>query len=171
MQWALDGGRVLRRVPRRGSKKGLSRRHLEGGNTPFLEYDPVGVRPKKVQLHSVTLYLRRFFKCPRGAMLYSRTWFFYSGGTDSLERLTAEFSASIPGRIKFLRSSDQKFYTPPVLGSGSKSPWHLFPSAVVVYQIQSPSLSAPNHKSQIASDLKSRIPNRKHFLTAQKLDV
>ena len=37
----LQGGRVLRR----GSKKGLSRRHLEGGNTPFREYDPVGVRP------------------------------------------------------------------------------------------------------------------------------
>ena len=30
-----------------GSKKGLSRRNLEGGNTPFkfLEYDPVRVRP------------------------------------------------------------------------------------------------------------------------------
>ena len=39
------GRRVLRRVLRRGSKKGLSRRHLEGRNTPFREYDPVGVRP------------------------------------------------------------------------------------------------------------------------------
>ena len=39
------GGRVLRRVPRRSSKKGLSRRHLEGRNMPFREYDPVGVRP------------------------------------------------------------------------------------------------------------------------------
>ena len=33
----------LRRVLRRGSKKGLSRRHLEGRSTPFQEYDPVGV--------------------------------------------------------------------------------------------------------------------------------
>ena len=31
----------------KGSKKGLSRRHLEGRNTPFREYDPVGVRPIK----------------------------------------------------------------------------------------------------------------------------
>ena len=37
------GRRVLRRVLRRGSKKGLSRRHLEGRSTPFREYDPLGV--------------------------------------------------------------------------------------------------------------------------------
>ena len=37
--WALQGGRLLRRVLRRGSRKGLSRRHLEGRNTPFQEYD------------------------------------------------------------------------------------------------------------------------------------
>ena len=41
MQWVLMGRRVLRRVLRRGSKKGLSRRHLEGRNTPFREYDPL----------------------------------------------------------------------------------------------------------------------------------
>ena len=45
MQWALMGRRVLRRVLRRGSKKGLSRRQLEGRSTPFREYDPLGVRP------------------------------------------------------------------------------------------------------------------------------
>ena len=39
------GIRVLRRVLRRRSKKGLSRRHLECRNTPFREYDPLGVRP------------------------------------------------------------------------------------------------------------------------------
>ena len=39
------GRRVLRRVLRRGSKKGLSRRHLEGRSTHCREYDPVGVRP------------------------------------------------------------------------------------------------------------------------------
>ena len=38
------GRRVLRRVLRRGSKKGLSRSHLEGRNTPFQEYNPLGVR-------------------------------------------------------------------------------------------------------------------------------
>ena len=38
------GGRVLRR----GSKKGLSRRHLESRNTPSREYDPLGVRPSIV---------------------------------------------------------------------------------------------------------------------------
>ena len=31
----LKGERVLRRALRRGSKKGLSRRHIEGRNTPF----------------------------------------------------------------------------------------------------------------------------------------
>ena len=45
MSWVLMGRRVLRRALRRGSKKGLSRRHLEGRNTPFREYDPLGVRP------------------------------------------------------------------------------------------------------------------------------
>ena len=34
--------KVLRRVLRRDSKKGLSRRHLEGRST---EYDPLGVCP------------------------------------------------------------------------------------------------------------------------------
>ena len=51
---ALQGGRVLRRVLRRGSEKGLSRRHLEGRNTPFREYDPIGVRPTgTVPLHTL----------------------------------------------------------------------------------------------------------------------
>ena len=35
-----------RRVLRRGSKKGHSRRHLEGRSTPFREYDAVGMCPK-----------------------------------------------------------------------------------------------------------------------------
>ena len=48
MQWVLEGRRVLRR----GSKKGLSRRHLGGRNTPFREYDPLGVHPNKVILSS-----------------------------------------------------------------------------------------------------------------------
>ena len=46
MQWVLKGRRVLRRALRRGSKKGLSRRPLEGKNTSFQEYDPLRVRPK-----------------------------------------------------------------------------------------------------------------------------
>ena len=45
LRWALRGGWVLRRVLRRGSKKGFSRRHLEGRNTPFQEYNPLRVRP------------------------------------------------------------------------------------------------------------------------------
>ena len=36
----FNGKKILRRVLRRGSKKGLSRRHLEGRSTPFREYDP-----------------------------------------------------------------------------------------------------------------------------------
>ena len=40
MQWVFEGGRLLRRVLRRGSKKGLSRRHLEGRNTPFKSTTP-----------------------------------------------------------------------------------------------------------------------------------
>ena len=43
------GRRVLRRVLRRGSKKGLSRRHLEGRSTPFRAYDPLGVCPIDTQ--------------------------------------------------------------------------------------------------------------------------
>ena len=46
-QCVLQGGRVLRRVLKRGSKKGLSRKHLEGRNTPFREYDPLRVRPTR----------------------------------------------------------------------------------------------------------------------------
>ena len=34
-----------RKVLRRGSKKGLSRRPLEGGSTPFREYHPLRLRP------------------------------------------------------------------------------------------------------------------------------
>ena len=45
MRGASQGGRALRRVLRRGSKKGLSRRRLEGRNTPFREYGPLRVRP------------------------------------------------------------------------------------------------------------------------------
>ena len=37
-------GRVVRRVLRRGSKKGLSRRNLEGRTFPFRECDPLRVR-------------------------------------------------------------------------------------------------------------------------------
>ena len=40
------GRRVLRRVLRRGSKKGLSRRRLEDRSTSFREYNPVGVYPR-----------------------------------------------------------------------------------------------------------------------------
>ena len=59
------------RVLRRGSKKGLSRRRLEGRNTPFREYDPIGMRPKyrlsknyghsKMQRIPNTLRLRELF--------------------------------------------------------------------------------------------------------------
>ena len=42
--------RVLRRVLRRGSRKGLSRRNLEGRNTPFREYDPLGLRHKHIEI-------------------------------------------------------------------------------------------------------------------------
>ena len=39
-------------VLRRGSKKGLSRRRLEGRSTPFREYDPLGVCPMRVWMCS-----------------------------------------------------------------------------------------------------------------------
>ena len=45
LQWFLEGGRVRRRVLRRGSTKGVSKRHLEGRNTPFREHDPLPVCP------------------------------------------------------------------------------------------------------------------------------
>ena len=44
---------------RRGSKKGLSRRHLEGRNTPFPEYDPLGVCPINLRFFS-TVALESF---------------------------------------------------------------------------------------------------------------
>ena len=40
--------RELRRVLRRGSKNGLSRRRLKGRNTPFQEYDPLCARAVEV---------------------------------------------------------------------------------------------------------------------------
>ena len=43
MQRALEGGRVLRRVLRRGSKKSFSRRRLEGRNTPSPQVTVCGV--------------------------------------------------------------------------------------------------------------------------------
>ena len=46
LQWALRSN--LRRVLRRGSKKGLSRRPWEGRNTSFQEYGPLRVRPRDV---------------------------------------------------------------------------------------------------------------------------
>ena len=46
-QWAVQGGRVLRMVLRRGSKKRLSRGHLKGRKTPFREYDLLRVRPTR----------------------------------------------------------------------------------------------------------------------------
>ena len=53
MQWVLMGRRVLRRVFIRGSKKGLSRRHLEGRSTPFREYNALGVCPKLESLREL----------------------------------------------------------------------------------------------------------------------
>ena len=40
LQWVFEGGRVLRRVRRWGSQKGLSRRHIEGRSTPFRRVQP-----------------------------------------------------------------------------------------------------------------------------------
>ena len=40
MQWVLKGGRVLRGVLTRGSKKELLRTHIEGRNTPFRRVRP-----------------------------------------------------------------------------------------------------------------------------------
>ena len=41
-------------------KKGLSRRHLEGRSTPFREYDPLGVCPRK-ESQSLAFFLRLTF--------------------------------------------------------------------------------------------------------------
>ena len=41
----LEGGRVLRRVLRRGSKKVAFEKALRRRTYAFLEYDPVGMRP------------------------------------------------------------------------------------------------------------------------------
>ena len=63
------GRRVLRRVLRRGSKKGLSRRHLEGRNTPFREYDPLGERPRVLFSETVLSkhYSARFLELKKGS--------------------------------------------------------------------------------------------------------
>ena len=50
------GGRVLRRALRRGSKKGLSRRHLEGGNMPFREHDPLEGMGGRGRPHECTTF-------------------------------------------------------------------------------------------------------------------
>ena len=44
--------KVLRRVLRRGSEKGVSRRCLE---PPLVEYAPLGVRPRKILVISKDL--------------------------------------------------------------------------------------------------------------------
>ena len=41
----FKGRKGSKRVPRRGSKKGLSRRPLEGRNKSFQEYDPPRLHP------------------------------------------------------------------------------------------------------------------------------
>ena len=68
--------RVLRRVLRRGSEKGVSRRCLE---RPLGEYAPLGVRPKNVvgtycAIISATMVLqnRRFYGLPRTQQLCAR---------------------------------------------------------------------------------------------------
>ena len=48
----LKGERVLRRVLRRGSKKGLSRRRVEGRNTPFRR-----VRPRSRAPYNSAIFL------------------------------------------------------------------------------------------------------------------
>ena len=83
MQWALEGGRVLRRVLRRGSKKGLSRRQLEGGNTHCQEYDPVGVRPTSGFL--VNLFLTKLVRISGFFSLFSATAVFLYPPTNALK--------------------------------------------------------------------------------------
>ena len=71
----LSEGRGLRRGLRTGSKKGLWRRHLEGRNTSFQDYDPLRVRPisglgEKLHIHHRPLngpYLRGRLPPWRGA--------------------------------------------------------------------------------------------------------
>ena len=60
------GRRVLRRVLRRGSKKGLSRRHLEGRSTPSREYDPLGVCPIHAEARSCPI-MRPFVRVAKPA--------------------------------------------------------------------------------------------------------
>ena len=52
MKWVLRGERVLRRVLRRGSKKGLSRRRIEGRNTPFRRVRPPSRAPYIIGVNS-----------------------------------------------------------------------------------------------------------------------
>ena len=59
---------MLRRVRRRGSKKGLSRRHLESRSTPFREYDPLGVCPTQIARIS------KFKRCFRGFGVQVLRW-------------------------------------------------------------------------------------------------
>ena len=57
------GRGALRRLLRRGSKKGHSRRHLEGRSLPFREYDPVGVCPRFTGNGRFQFRFRRFRFC------------------------------------------------------------------------------------------------------------
>ena len=67
----------------------------------------------------------------------------YSGGTDSFEKFTAEFSASAPVVYKKSSSHGPRHFIhhPLVLGRGSKCPWQNCPPTVVVCKIPSPSFS------------------------------
>ena len=92
LQWSLEEGKVRRRVLRRGYKKGLSRRHLEGRTTPFQEYDPVRVlRPRKQSSMyvispgwSVHLACHCFAANSSGSIQRFRVWSIWSRSSERL---------------------------------------------------------------------------------------
>ena len=64
--------------------------------------------------------------------------FLYSGGTDSLENFTAEFSASAPVVYKNPPPRGPEILYTTGAGEGVKVSMAIFPPAVVVYKVLSP---------------------------------
>ena len=81
--------KVLRRVLRRGSEKGVSRRCLE---RPLVEYAPLGVRPNLVCRNTTTGKTSRIILGHRAPIAYVRKPPFWEGGIWGCGRGCAKIS-------------------------------------------------------------------------------
>ena len=89
-----------------------------------------------------------FVSAGRFVPLSWETYFYTVVVLNFWKSLLQNFQSQRQWCIKILLPWAQKFYTPLVLGKGSKCPWQFFVPAVVVYKILSP-ISAPCLKGHL----------------------